>query len=188
MSSSEKSSGSEKLLAADHNELDQLLRALLTALDEADVAAAFARLDLFWARLAMHIRAEHLHLFPEIIKEVNQQAGRSAEATARLTGVPEAIAQLHKDHDFFMHQLAISIKTTRASLTAVDRRSAVNDLAEVRKMMTTLSTRLEAHNKLEEELVYRLATELLEPSQQSRLEAGIRKELENLPPRFNTDD
>ena len=71
MSPSEKSQSAEGLLAEDHEALDKALSALLAALDEGDSATAFARLDLFWARLAMHIRAEHLQLFPAILRALH---------------------------------------------------------------------------------------------------------------------
>ncbi len=40
---------------------------LKSALHAGDVEASHTGLDLFWARLAVHIRAEHLQLFPAII-------------------------------------------------------------------------------------------------------------------------
>jgi hypothetical protein len=57
-------SQASRRLADDHAALDEVLRQLQEPLDTADVAASHAQLDLFWARLAVHIRAEHLHLFP----------------------------------------------------------------------------------------------------------------------------
>jgi hypothetical protein len=53
------------VLAHDHSEIDTLTRDLLAALEEGDKLQVdklqvFARLDLLWARLAVHIRAEHL--------------------------------------------------------------------------------------------------------------------------------
>lgn len=51
-------------LADDHSEMDALLEEFFDALCCADVELIYQTLDFFWARLAMHIRAEHLHLFP----------------------------------------------------------------------------------------------------------------------------
>lgn len=51
-------------LADDHGALDEVLSQLWKALDTGDVLVSHDKLDLFWARLAVHIRAEHLHLFP----------------------------------------------------------------------------------------------------------------------------
>ena len=52
-----------------------------------------------WARLAVHIRTEHLHLFPAIARRVN-----AAE---------RAIDRLRADHDFFMRELAQAIAILR---------------------------------------------------------------------------
>lgn len=55
------------LLAHDHEELDRILRSLYAALDADDVEEGFKQLDLFRARLGVHIRAENLRLFPAIL-------------------------------------------------------------------------------------------------------------------------
>jgi hypothetical protein len=55
-------------LAGDHVALDRLLKQLQATLNNGDVNACYASLDLFWAKLAVHIRAEHLHLFPGALK------------------------------------------------------------------------------------------------------------------------
>jgi hypothetical protein len=65
------SKGSERL-AADHVALGRLLKELKTALSNDDVAVSYAKVDLFWAKLAVHIRAEHLHLFPDVLKGVTR--------------------------------------------------------------------------------------------------------------------
>ncbi len=54
------------MLTGDHLELDALLAELFLAFRDGDVELIYQRLDIFWARLVMHIRAEHLHLFPAI--------------------------------------------------------------------------------------------------------------------------
>src|ERR1044072_7980506 len=86
-------------LSDDHDAVSEVLKQLLTALDNKDVQASYARLDLLWARLAVHIRAEHLHLFPAIAPRVN--------------GAQRAIDRLRADHDFFMRELAQSIAILR---------------------------------------------------------------------------
>lgn len=48
------------VMTDDHSEIDQLIHELLGALDKKDRAQSFEHLDLLWARLAVHIRAEHL--------------------------------------------------------------------------------------------------------------------------------
>ena len=50
----------ELLLVHDHLDLKELLVRVVAALKGVDAVAAFDLLDRFWARLAMHIRAEHL--------------------------------------------------------------------------------------------------------------------------------
>ena len=55
------------VLAGDHSEIDRLTVNSLAALEDGDKSKAFAALDLLWARLAVHIRAEHLCLFPTIL-------------------------------------------------------------------------------------------------------------------------
>jgi len=56
-------------LADDHLAISQVLNELKTALENGEVETSHAKLDLFWARLAVHIRAEHLHLFPAVVAE-----------------------------------------------------------------------------------------------------------------------
>jgi hypothetical protein len=184
--SSEKPQSAEGLLAEDHEALDKLLSALLAALDEGDAATAFARLDLFWARLAMHIRAEHVHLFPAILRALHGDTGERADETPATAEAREAIEQLHRDHDFFMHELAGAIKVMRDRHPTAGGDST-SEIESVRQMIVTLRNRLEAHNKLEEDLVYRLPAKLLEPEEQTALEVQIRDELKNLPPRFRDE-
>ena len=72
-------------------------------------ARAFELLDLFWARLAIHIRAENLHLFPAL-------ANAPASRFTGKGGLPtrdeahNVLLQLRSDHDFFMKELAEMIK------------------------------------------------------------------------------
>ncbi|HEX5884723.1 MAG TPA: hypothetical protein VFY67_09250, partial [Pyrinomonadaceae bacterium] len=97
------------VLAHDHSEIDTLTGELLTALEEGDQLKIFARLDLLWARLAVHIRAEHLCLFPSILE---------ADFTISSDGpqyqeVQSAIDQLRLDHEFFMRELGTTVKAIR---------------------------------------------------------------------------
>ncbi len=186
MPPSERSQSAEGLLAEDHEALDLVLNSLPAALDEGDSATAFARLDLFWARLAMHIRAEHLHLFPAILRALHGDPGDHADETPATAEAREAIAQLHRDHDFFMHELAGAVKVMRDRQTTAGVDST-SEIESVRQMIATVRDRLEAHNMLEEELVYRLPAKLLEAEEQSALAAQIRAELMNLPPRFRDE-
>lgn len=186
MPASDKSPSAERLLAEDHEALDKLLTALLAALDEGNAATAFVRLDLFWARLAMHIRAEHLHLFPAIRGALDSGTVRKSDEAPSAAEAREAIAQLHDDHDFFMHQLAGAVKVMRACRTTAggDRTSEIEG---VRQTIATVRNRLEVHNKLEEELVYRLPAKLFGSEEQTVLAMLINDELKNLPPRFRDE-
>jgi hypothetical protein len=183
---SEKSRSAPGLLAEDHQALDKLLDALLAALDKRDAPSASARLDLFGARLALHIRVEHLHLFPAILSALDDENGKRVDETPTLAKAREAIAQLRCDHDFFMHELADAIEVMRNCRTTAGGDST-SHIEGVRQVITTVRDRLEIHNKLEEDMVYRLPAKLLEPAEQTALEVQIRGELKNLPLRFRDE-
>jgi hypothetical protein len=183
--SSENTGRLERLLAVDHAELDALLRALNDALAGNDAMAAFARLDLFWARLAVHIRAEHLHVFPAILAATVDEADRSEQLRALLGATRADIAQLRSDHDFFMHELARAVKTMRELLARPGSHNVTSRLQDVRQLLLTVTERLVAHNRLEEERVYRLPAVILGTSEQSALAVEVERELRNVPPRFS---
>jgi hypothetical protein len=168
----------EELLTQDHLALDQLLQALITGIEASDAATTFARLDLFWARLAMHIRAEHLHLFPSILANIKTDPGVQENT------VDEALNKLRGDHDFFMHELANAVNLMRESFAANHRLSTSETLANVCHIINDVAERLRLHNQMEEELVYRLPARLFMAVKQSELAQEVRHELENLPPRF----
>ena len=69
----------EDLLGKDHKQLDRLLGAVRAALEGENCVEAFQTLDLFWARLAMHIRAENLHLFPSVLNKLEGEDGESGD-------------------------------------------------------------------------------------------------------------
>jgi len=104
-----------KLLGHDHSELDELLDRFFAAAKKRDLNESFNALDVFWARLAMHIRAEHLHLFPTLIAAL----GRLEKAPENVCRPPSAqvardtIARLRDDHDFFMQELGAAITKLR---------------------------------------------------------------------------
>lgn len=175
----------ERLLAEDHAELDELLRALEGALVGGDAAASLARLDLFWARLAVHIRAENLRLFPAILVALTDEAEKSEQLKATLGAARADIARLRGDHDFFMHGLARAVKTMRELATPPEGDDAAGRLQEVRRLVLAVTERLAAHNRLEEERVYRLPATLLGAAEWSALATNVERELRNLPPRFS---
>ena len=166
----------DERLQHDHVELGELLNQLDTALKANDVARTHATLDLFWARLAMHIRAEHLHLFPAI--------SRISKDQTLPRGEPEnTITILREDHDFFMRELAQAIAITRNA-----KENTVEQLEEVDRTIAAVRDRLVKHHEIEETGIYVWSNSLFSEAEQSELETQIQKELENLPPRFGDVD
>jgi len=162
--------GARQRLSDDHHSVDEVLKQLLAALDHRDVQTSYARLDLLWARLAVHIRAEHLHLFPAVTKH-------SAEA-------PAIVKELRTDHDFFMRELARAIGILREQIVGTTDETK---LAAVRETALEIEKRLATHNDIEEKKVYRWSSTILTETEQSDLLARIDAELENRPPRFSED-
>ena len=150
-------------LSDDHLAVNEVLQQLLAALHNKNVDVSFAKLDLFWARLAVHIRAEHLHLFPAVMNH-------SGEAQP-------LIEQLRADHDFFMHELARAIGVLREPPSDAG-------LISVRDTVLAVEERLITHNEIEENQIYHWAGTLLTETEQTELAARINAELENRPPRF----
>lgn len=166
-------------LAEDHSELDALLGELFAALDENDARQAFQKLDYFWARLAMHIRAEHLHLFPAILNRFGQAEIISAP---NLETAQNALEKLREDHDFFMRELAAAIKQMRETLDGKSKNDG--GLRAVEEKIRAVRNRLEKHNELEETEVYQWLA-FMDESTRLDLNERMKKELENLPPRFD---
>ena len=170
---------SEQLIN-DHAALDKVLKQLQVALRSSDLEVAHAKLDLFWARLAVHIRAEHLHLFPTVLRSletVNASAPTLDEAQ-RVT------SELRQDHDFFMHELPRAVEITRQLLTAPERSILEEGLNNVKNIVLEVERRLLKHNEIEEGQIYRWTTTLLNPEEQATLADQITTELRKHPPRF----
>lgn len=174
------------LLAHDHSELDALLAAAFSALAAGPVERGFEAVDVFWARLAMHIRAEHLHLFPAVLGAVDAAAKVKEAGCSPSREIAQArIAQLREDHDYFMCELAAAVKELRALRDEQnDDEAAV--LRKVQARILAVSRRLEVHNQIEESEVYQWAGVLLEPPEQVALNEKIQCELKNVPARFET--
>lgn len=159
------------LLESDHAELDHLLEAARAAVAAKDKDKAYQTLDYFWARLAMHIRAEHQRLFPAI---------RDAENTP--VEILEILELLRHDHDFFMRELARAIKAMRLVFYFGNDDETFEI---VRDLLEAVAGRLADHNRIEEERIYTLANpEFLPPGEVEPLDRSIRKELDNYPQRF----
>ena len=133
----------ESLLEHDHESLDQLFVELDLALAKPDVARSFELLDLFWARLAVHIRAEHLHLFPALSNAVPKPSDNSSVPTRE--EVEMTLTRLRSDHDFFMKGLAQLMKEARENGAGA---------GDFRKRLAAIRKRLETHNQIEERQVY----------------------------------
>jgi len=172
-----------ELLEEDHGSLGDLFGRLRAALRGSDTRGAFELLDAAWARLAVHVRAEHLCLFPAVL-------GAPAELFGRCTGAPsrdearEIVAGLRHDHDFFMRELASAIGTLRELLSGTEGGAEPRGLESARRSVEAVISRLEEHDRLEEEHVYRWPDVLLDADGRARLAADVRRELENLPRRF----
>lgn len=167
-------------LLSDHRELDKLLEEFLSVLASGSAADALETLDRFWARLAMHIRAEHLHLFPAILAASKTKSlhGKTTPET-----IDRTIKELHEDHDFFMRELAAAIKIMR-EIKPLMPDDTKKRLLRVQKKVSAVTEKLKIHNELEETKVYQWAEHLLIPAECWVLDMQIQKELENLPPRF----
>jgi hemerythrin superfamily protein len=171
------------VLADDHSEIDSLIEDLLSVLDEGDKSKAFARLDLLWARLAVHIRAEHLCLFPSILHaNFSTRSGGPPYHEAR-----SAIDQLRLDHEFFMRELGTTVNCMRKQQDASDNELVSKQFREVRRSVVEIQTRLARHNEQEENHVYKWVNFLLDETERSALMARMRRQLENSPPRFGSD-
>lgn len=164
----------ESLLEDDHASLDQLFVELDLALAQPDVARGFELLDLFWARLAVHIRAEHLHLFPALSNAAPEPSDKSSMPTRE--EVEMTLARLRSDHDFFMKELAQLMKEARVNGTG--------GAGDFRERLAAIRKRLETHNQIEEGQVYVWPSLLLDETTVAALEERVRLELENIPPRF----
>jgi iron-sulfur cluster repair protein YtfE (RIC family) len=152
------------LLTGDHAELDRLLEKICREIHADDETRLFELLDYFWARLAMHIRAEHLHLFPAILRAIEQEDDAAEIRTA--------IECLRADHNVFMKELARLMKTRQDAAATIE----------------AVASRLKTHNAIEESLIYSLTARLLPLQDQSELALKVKGELDNLPRRFKTID
>ena len=156
----------ENLLEADHAAISRLLEKTLDGFS-ARTDDRFQRLDMFWARLAMHIRAEHLHLFPAVMSS----PGTSPHVT-------RIIARFRGEHDDFMRELAAIVKSAGKTVLSVA------DPEDLLARLRDLGSRLNDHDRTEEETIYASDRLRLEPDEYRRLAEKIRHEITALPPRF----
>jgi hemerythrin superfamily protein len=167
----------EAMLEADHRELDLLLAGVVTELfrESPDTVAIYRHLDHFWARLAVHIRAEHLVVFPAVLESVQAESGK-AEAVSR------TLKDLRHDHDFFMKELARAIKAMRLVPEFGNERETIEI---VKRLVEGVAARLLDHNRIEEESIYPLASQISDdPGRKKFIAIRTKAELENMPARF----
>ena len=168
-------------LSDDHHAVSEVLEQLLAALENKDVQTSHSRLDLLWARLAVHIRAEHLHLFPTVMTRLTESPAQDS------TKARSIVETLYDDHNFFMRELAQALATLRELPNQID--SPVNEAAldRVLEAVRAVATRLARHNEIEEHEIYVWATTMLTDSEQAQLATQINHELETRPPRFSPE-
>ena len=170
-------------LISDHLELDSLLQKLFAAFDDGDAAEIFQKLDFFWARLAIHIRAEHLHLFPAILRSAQESEKKSSSGLIpTFADVENSIRTLQDDHNFFMIELGEIVKQL-SDLRENKQPDNNEKLSALREKIQAVYERLKKHNEVEESQVY-FWTEILPPAEIPDLQSKIQKEIEHLPPRF----
>jgi iron-sulfur cluster repair protein YtfE (RIC family) len=173
------------ILEQDHESLSELLHDLKSSLQQQqDARRTFELLDLFWARLAVHIRAENLCLFPAILN-APPELFRAGDGVPSIEEAKATIESLRSDHNFFMDELARAVKTFREILAnAQSPQHVTEQLETIRRRVDALSFRLESHNSLEEDQVYNWPGLILGTSDLEDLTAALRQELDNLPGRF----
>jgi len=171
----------DSFLESDHAALGKLFAEFQARLEAPEAARAFELLDLIWARLAIHIRAEHLCLFPAILNAPARKF-TGTNGTPQPEEAHEAIRLLRSDHDFFMHEMASGVNTLRRLKDSSNPLSA--EVEEVRERVAGVCRRLEEHNRVEEQEVYTWITLLLDEGERSELMSRIRREFEKHPPRF----
>jgi iron-sulfur cluster repair protein YtfE (RIC family) len=166
----------------DHEALSELLNDLKSGLQQRD--ESFELLDLFWARLAVHIRAENLCLFPAILNGA-PELFHEREDLPPIEEVKATIESLRSDHNFFMDELAKAVQTFREILAnAQSAQRVAEQLESIRNRVEVVSLRLKSHDALEETQVYKWPGLILGASELEALRAALQRELENLPGRF----
>ena len=170
-------------LSDDHRNVNQVLTQLFVALHNKDVTASYAKLDLLWARLAVHIRAEHLHLFPAVLNRLYE----STDEMPDLSEAKSVVENLRADHEFFMRELARAVGILRELPKSIDSQEDEAKLNSVLNVVLEVEKRLSNHNRVEENQIYQWASTILTEPEQLELTARINAELENRPSRFSAE-
>jgi hypothetical protein len=178
------SQGGAGVLVDDHSEVGVLIHDLLVALSEGEKARSFERLDLLWARLAVHIRAEHLHLFPSILDALDRPSNISSTDAPSSDYVREVLERLREDHDFFMVELAKAVNAAREWFLPGNEPTSDHFL-EIKHRVLSISHRLQDHNQMEEEQVYLWPESLMTATECAGMSFRMKREIDHLPPRFS---
>jgi hypothetical protein len=171
-----------RFLNTEHQVMAELLKQLTGLLEKPDVLWAFEVLDFFWASLAVHIRAEHVCLFPAILNAPRDRFA-PADGAPSYTEAVAMVARLRSDHTEFMNDLAQAIKLMREILDHPDETDQAR-IDAVKEFIAHLTLRLGLHAELEEDRIYKWARILLMPPEFNELEKAVRHEIETLPGRF----
>ena len=174
------------ILSNDHLELGALLLELLNSLDEANADEAYARLDTLWARLAVHIRAENVQVFPDILRALDAQRAAGRQDVEQSALLRASIERLRSDHDVFMSELKDAVKAVRKVIDDRDGKQASVVLRSLLHRLGTLERAFENHNR-EEDSVYPMAASVLDSAVMDDLMNRVRRELAALPPRLRDE-
>lgn len=172
----------ESLLAHDHEDLNLILEELNKVFSLKDLDKALEVLDSFWGRLAVHIRAENVFLFPALLNVLNdtEKVSHPELSDMKRKEISHMLAELIEDHNYFMKQLIPVVKKLR---TLCKNRDSTG-LSEIQNSLIPVFERLEKHNEIEETQIYRQAKLLLKPAEQIELNQKIDQDLKNLPARL----
>jgi len=163
--------------------LGEILDQLKIQLTKPDLPLAFETLDLLWASLAVHIRAENICLFPAVLNAPRNKFGESNNMPD-FEQVKATVDDLRSDHNHFMSELGVAMKEMRSLIVHPEHYSVAGVVAVLRRRLDNLEELLERHNEKEEELIYLWPSLLLDDESLSQLELGLVTQIENMPPRF----
>ena len=152
-----------------------MLNDLDVALSLADPIKTYHSLDLFWARLSVHIRAEHLVVFPAVKRSVAEDSSRQCE-------LKDILARLRSDHDLFIKQLARAVKAMRL---VPEFGNEAETFVIVKGLVDNVRQRLIEHNRIEEEVIYPMVGQSANDNvDMDEISVETLKQLTNLPSRF----
>jgi len=105
----------------------------------------------------------------------------------RLAEAPGVVEELRADHDFFMRELARAIGVLRELPRPITSPEDEARFSSVLDVVSEVEKRLENHNDIEENQIYRWAGNILTEPEQTDLATRINAELQNRPSRFSVE-